>query len=180
MAGDRAPAFVPPAPQPRSPRGDQSPLSTSLARAALMGCNWAAGRGKGAVQGKKGSEWGAGPGWGFRWKRSAVRAKRDGLLPSFRRGTAEGPVLIRLHYPFHSSFKSTKYTFPLRCPPRRHRQKKSNFPQFAPNPSPLPPALRPLSELCSRTEGPRGLISGSPRDAATDGALHRSRSTWAL
>jgi len=105
---------------------------------------------------------GAGPGWGFRWKRSAVRAKRDGLLPSFRRGTAEGPVLIRLHYPFHSSFKSTKYTFPLRCPPRRHRQKKSNFPQFAPHPSPLPPALRPRSELCSRTEGPRGLISGSP------------------
>lgn len=70
--------------------------------------------------------------------------------------------MICLHYPFHSSFKSTKYTFPLRCPPLRRRQKKSNFPQFALNSSPLPPALRPPSELHGGTEGPQRLISGHP------------------
>lgn len=83
-------------------------------------------------------------------KSSAARAETDGLLYFFSwRGTAEGLVLICLHYPFHSSFKSTKYTFPLRCPPRRSRQKKSNFPQFAPNSSPLPSAPSspsPISE----------------------------------
>lgn len=71
----------------------------------------------------------------------------DFFLFFSQRGNAEGLVLICLHYPFHSSFKSTKYTFPLCCPPRCSRQKKSNFKQFAPNSSllPSPGALQPLS-----------------------------------
>lgn len=85
-----------------------------------------------------------------KWKNLAPREPRrtGGCIFSWR-GNAEGLVLICLHYPFHSSFKSTKYTFPLRCPPRRSRQKKSNFPQFAPNSSPLPSAPSspsPISE----------------------------------
>lgn len=84
--------------------------------------------------------------------KTSARAQTDGLLDFFsRRGNAEGLVLICLHYPFHSSFKSTKYTFPLRCPPRCSRQKKSNFPQFAPNSSPpfpgRPPAPLPFQPV---------------------------------
>lgn len=79
-----------------------------------------------------------------KWKNLVPREpRRTGCCIFSWRGNAKGLVLICLHYPFHSSFKSTKYTFPLHCPPCCSRQKKSNFPQFAPNSYPLPSA--PLS-----------------------------------
>lgn len=84
-----------------------------------------------------------------------------------QRGNAEGLVLIRLHYPFHSSFKSTKYTFLLRCPPRCSRQKKSNFPQFAPNSSPplpgRPPAPLPFQTLDPSRDWETPSSEGTPR-----------------
>lgn len=152
-------------------------ISAAPRRGALIAHNWAAScwklkgagwgmrqRWKGGSRAGRAGVWegkgaevgvrrGRTPGPQVRMENPARREpSRPGCRVFFLDGNAEGLVLICLHYPFHSSFKSTKYTFPLRCPPRHSRQKKSNFPQFAPNSSPLPSAPfvpSPLSEALS-------------------------------
>lgn len=180
MAGDRAPAFVPPAPQPCSERGDQSAPSASLERGALMGCNWAAARGKGAqCRGRRAQHRGrAGLGVQMETQRSASRAGRAAAFLQERDCRRAGIDLSSLPISLKFQINKIHFSAPLPSPPPQTKEKQ--FPAVCSELlSPSPGAPSPL-RAARRHRGAPEADFWSPRDAAMDGAWHRNCSTWAL